>query len=166
MQVFDPLTGFLKNTQNIGELRQKDSHSFDFLFAKDLDVIESEAVLLQKKQKKRKLPSNFDDICNWDRDENDIILYKNVKWLYPKQRCQILVGTSVYEKKLNGQKVKVKPYKFGDVVLGRPFLYNMNSELKETHALGIPLGGGQTALVRRAFHHRKPHQYKSVKTMD
>lgn len=45
MQVFDPLTGFVKNTQNKGELRQKDSHSFDFVFAKNLDALESESVI-------------------------------------------------------------------------------------------------------------------------
>jgi hypothetical protein len=62
------------------------------------------------------LPKNFDDVCNWERDENDLILYKNIKYLYPTQ-SKILVGSNVYEKYLNGYKVKVKPYKFGDVIL-------------------------------------------------
>ena len=32
--------------------------------------------------------------------------------------------------------------------------------------MGIPLGAGSTSIVRRTFHHNKPHQHKAVKTME
>jgi serine/threonine protein kinase len=43
----------------------------------------------------------------------------------------------------------MRPYKFADIKLKRPFFYEVNKVFRETYNLGIPLGSGSTSSVRR-----------------
>eukprot|EP00347_Sterkiella_histriomuscorum_P009181 403342210 len=43
----------------------------------------------------------------------------------------------------------VRPYAFADIKFGRPFLFESSKQFRETYNLGIPLGSGSTACVRR-----------------
>jgi calcium-dependent protein kinase len=43
----------------------------------------------------------------------------------------------------------VRPYAFADIKFKRPCFYETNKQFRETFNLGIPLGSGSTACVRR-----------------
>ena len=43
----------------------------------------------------------------------------------------------------------MRPYAFADIKFGRPFMYETSKQFRESYNLGIPLGSGSTACVRR-----------------
>ena len=48
----------------------------------------------------------------------------------------------IHFKKFSNHKLKVKPYKFANIIFKRPFLYNINMELIDSYNEGIALGIG------------------------
>lgn len=49
----------------------------------------------------------------------------------------------------------MRPYKFADIKFKRPFSYEVNRVFREIFNLGIPLGSGSTASVRRCENHER-----------
>ena len=72
----------------------------------------------------------------------------------------------IHFKKFPNYKITVKPWKFGNVIFKRPFIYWVNKEFSDNYSLGIPLGAGQSCLVRRCWPHDKENHQKAVKQLD
>lgn len=61
----------------------------------------------------------------------------------------------IHFKKFPNHKLRVKPYKFANIIFKRAILYSIYQELIDNYNEGIALGTGLTSVVRRCWHHSK-----------